>query len=149
MNRALLIALGTLFLACGRETWAHPTPDIPVRTWIEESGAMKIHIEIDPRCFDQDPTGAPYLTHAELLKLPPEQQAELKSRARTFLEKTVAICLDGEDQPASRFEPEFTTFVNRPLADEEAPVMVTFTCEESATNHGNIRSSHYPAIGSP
>lgn len=48
-------------------TWAHPIPGIPVRSNLE-NGQLKVQIELDLRCFEQDPEGAPYILYEDLKK---------------------------------------------------------------------------------
>jgi len=41
--------------------FAHPVPDIPVRTFFPGDGTARVTVEIDPRCFEPDPENAPSL----------------------------------------------------------------------------------------
>lgn len=82
---------------------AHPVPDIPVRGTFATGGAATISVEVDPRCFDADPTNAPSLTHATYRTLPPARQAELRRQAGDLVQRSVEFFFE----PVGRLQPEF------------------------------------------
>ena len=82
---------------------AHPVPDIPVRGTFATGGAATISVEVDPRCFDADPTSAPSLTHAIYRTLPPARQAELRRQAGELVQRSVEFFFE----PVGRLQPEF------------------------------------------
>ena len=56
------MALGAwLLLALAPAAVAHPIPDVPLRSFFEADGSAVIKIELETRCFSQDPVGEPYL----------------------------------------------------------------------------------------
>ena len=43
---------------------SHPIPDIPVVGNFEHNGSCKIIVEIDTRCFAEDPEDVPFLSQS-------------------------------------------------------------------------------------
>ena len=86
--------------------WAHPIPDIPVRGSFQSGGAAKIVVELDPRCFEPDPTGAPSLLKPALEAMPADQQEALKIQAVEFTKSRLAFYLEpmGQIVPDFRFD---------------------------------------------
>ena len=58
----LLLAL-VLF---SRLAWANPEPDVPVHCHFDKDGSVTVRIEIDPRCFTDDPMSERYLMKVDL-----------------------------------------------------------------------------------
>ena len=50
-----------LCLAPGPVALAHPVPDVPLRSFFDADGSAVIEIELDTRCFSDDPESEPYL----------------------------------------------------------------------------------------
>lgn len=123
---ALLLCSGLVWLLAATSL-AHPLPDVPVRANFEQNGDWTLQVEIDPRCFEDDPNVAPYLTNADLAVTPAERKDKLKAQARDYIQKVVAIVLD----PAADVKPdytwEFTGAENAELKTPEDPVMLTGT----------------------
>ena len=105
--------------------WAHPLPDIPVRAVFEEGGDVSSQVEIDPRCFEDDPNTAPYVTNADLPFFKEDKKALLKQKAADYVAHAVEFMYD----PTGQFKPEFTweyTTLNAvALKAPEDPVMLT------------------------
>ena len=105
-------------------TLAHPTPDVPVRARFADDGEAVIQVEVDPRCFDDDPLHAPYLTRRELDEMSPAQRRQLETRAAAFIAATIRFFFE----PAAltpEFHYTFTTHGGKPLGPEpDTPVMV-------------------------
>jgi hypothetical protein len=134
----LLRLLRPLILAAfGQSIFAHPIPDIPVRSSFNDDRSVTIRVEVDPRCFAADPLNEPYLDNARLLPLEREKKAELFSKAEALIKDFIEF----RAQPAGRLHPEFklkfTTFANKALiwnptrlaesnaASAQTPVMIT------------------------
>jgi hypothetical protein len=133
---------------------AHPVPDIPVRTVFNSDGTATIRVEVDPRCFAQDPLNEPYLENAKLQTYTEEQRTELLDRARKLILDTIEFSLlpGGTVQPEFRLK--FTSFANQALSwnvekpaenTEECavmPVMVTaeWSVDASKANGYRIRA---------
>ncbi len=110
-------------------THAHPVPDIPVRSIFKDDGTVTIRVEIDPRCFAEDPLNEPYLENADLQSYKPEQKTELLSQVRQLIQDSIEFRLlpGGPVQP--KFEMRFTTFAGQPLLwDAEKPEENTAEC---------------------
>jgi hypothetical protein len=98
--RHLLCAL--LFLITS-SAFAHPVPDIPVRGTFTSGGAATVSVEVDPRCFDANPTDAASLTFATFRTLPAARQAELREQAGALVARSVDFFFE----PVGRVQPEF------------------------------------------
>lgn len=98
-------ALAAVLLAC-TNVLAHPIPDIPVRGYFTEGGAAKVVVEVNPRCLEEDPVGAPSLLRPDFEKLTADQKEALKIRAAEYVKSRVAFFLEplGQVTPAFGFE---------------------------------------------
>lgn len=122
--RPVLFALAVFF---GVPAGAHPVPDLPVRGVFESGGAATIHVEVNPRAFDADPTTAPSLTNSTYRTLPVARRAELLRQAQELVTRTIEFYLEpiGRQQPAFTFD--FTGEGHKPLAGEDDVVVVMGT----------------------
>ena len=120
-----LALIATLFSAALSPTLAHPIPDLPLRSYFEADGSAVIKIEVDTRCFSEDPVNEPYLLVEQYLRLSEAQRDRFRSQAQEYAKRTVELSLDpgGVVQPIWTFE--FTTFRSRPLSRADDPVMLT------------------------
>lgn len=101
----VLLFLSALLLAAPF-LQAHPIPDIPVRGYFYEGGAAKILVEVNPRCFEKDPTSAPSLLRPDFDKLSADQKEALKVQAAEYVKGRIAFYLEplGQVTPAFDFE---------------------------------------------
>lgn len=106
---------------------AHPVPDVPVRADFAHDGSWTLQVEIDPRCFEEDPNVALSVTKADLATFPQERQQMLKTQAADYVKKVVEILLDPPVPVNPAFEFEFTTHENAPLKAPEDVVVMTGT----------------------
>jgi len=103
---------------------AHPAPDVPVRAWFSNDGEAVIQIEVDPRCFEEDPLNTPYLIKRQLDEMSQAQQQHLKSRAAAFVPATVQFSFEPTALTPD-FEYTFATHGGKSLGKElDDPVMV-------------------------
>jgi len=104
---------------------AHPVPDVPLRAFFKADKSVVIKIEIDPRCFSEDPETEPYLRLNQYLQFSQPVLDALRLKAQQFVEQTVKISfLPGSvDPPDWKFD--FTTFNSKKLGRSDDPVMVT------------------------
>jgi hypothetical protein len=86
---------------------AHPIPDIPVRGYFSEGGAGKVVVEVNPRCFDGDPTKAASMLRPDFEKLTVDQKEALKVQAAEYVKSRVAIFLEPLGQVTPAFVYEF------------------------------------------
>ncbi|MDP1588260.1 MAG: hypothetical protein Q8M07_10980 [Prosthecobacter sp.] len=116
-----------LFWACAAPCLAHPLPDVPVRADFAQDGGWTLQVEVDPRCFEEDPNVALSVTNADLALFTAERKEQLKTAARDYVKRVVEIVLD----PAAPVNPEFvfgfTTHENAPLKTPEDAVVLTGT----------------------
>lgn len=114
-----------LCLALGPVAVAHPVPDVPLRSFFDSDGSAVIEIELDTRCFSDDPESEPYLLVEQYLGLSEADRARLRARAREYAERIVELSFHpvGAIQPDWEFE--FTTFRSQPLRRADDPVMLT------------------------
>ncbi len=104
---------------------AHPIPDIPVRGVFENGGKAKISVEINPRCFDEDPDTATALIKALYETLAEARTSELISKATDLVRKNLELYFEpiGRIQPEFHFE--FTGEGRKTLEDGESVVVLT------------------------
>lgn len=108
-------------------TLAHPVPDVPVKADFAQDGSWTLQVEVDPRCFEEDPNVALSVTKADLATFSPERQQKLKTQATEYIKKVVEIVLDPPVPVTPAFEFEFTTHENAPLKTPEDVVVMTGT----------------------
>ena len=110
-----MVVLSLALSAIGQSTFAHPVPDIPVRSTFGNDGSVTIRVEVDPRCFTPDPLNEPYLENARLLSLDREKKSELFSKARALIQDSIEFQAPPIGQLQPKFTLKFTTFDNIPL----------------------------------
>lgn len=120
----LAIALSLLTSA-----WAHPVPDIPVRTYFTPEGTCTLTVEVDPRCFAPDPNTAASLMQPILPTLSADRVTELKSQAQALVKKYVEFLFDPTGPVQPEFTFEFTGHDRAPLDSEDDIVVLTGTWE--------------------
>ena len=103
---------------------AHPIPDIPVRGYFNSDGTAIIRVEVDPRCWAEDPEQEPFLLHWLLKEMDAKEKAELTTKASDYVKTHIEFWF----QPL-QINPKFTfTFTghdNKKLEKNDDPVMVT------------------------
>jgi hypothetical protein len=119
-----------IFLLCGLMAWAgsveaHPIPDIPVRAVFPGDGSVRVMVEVNPRCFDEDPAIAPSLLHSDLEGLSEASREELKRRAAELVRQWIEFTFE----PRGRVQPEFlyrfSAHGGTPLAAPDDVVVLT------------------------
>lgn len=117
-----LLALLTLLLPLS--ALAHPIPDIPVRTYFKSDGTAVIRVEVDPRCFVEDPEQEPYLTKRVYDDSTKKENDELIKQTREYIKKHIKFYFQPLPiEPDFKFS--FTSFDNKPPKESEDPIMVT------------------------
>ena len=114
-----------LLLALVPVALAHPIPDVPLRAFFEADGSGVIKIELDTRCFSQDPEAEPYLFLEEYLLLSESERDRLRNQARAYTEKVLQLSFEPGGAARPEWEFEFTTLRGRPLTRADDPVMLT------------------------
>jgi len=107
--------------------FANPEPDIPVRSQFNKDGSCVIKVEMDPRCFTDDPMHERYLMNVDLSYRSAADLQKLKDQAADAIQRWVRL----EFVPASTLKPEFTlAFAGQnqsPLMKADDPVVITAT----------------------
>ena len=105
--------------------FAHPVPDIPVRTFFPGDGTARVTVEIDPRCFEPDPENAPSLVPHGFSGFTDAEKDGLKARAADLVRRSVEFTLE----PLGKMQPEFIfTFTGKsgvPIGGAEDPIVLT------------------------
>ena len=55
----VMAAAVALLVADAPSVRAHPAPDVPVRAFFDDDGTAVVKIEVDVRCFAENPVEAP------------------------------------------------------------------------------------------
>ncbi len=82
---------------------AHPIPDIPVHGRFESGGKALIRVDVNPRCFDENPTDATSLTRLLFSNLTRERKEQLIKAAAELVQKELEFFLE----PVGRIQPDF------------------------------------------
>jgi hypothetical protein len=101
--RSLFTLLCLLIASFAGGVHAHPIPDVPVRAFFEAGGDCTIQVEVDPRCFDEDPDSAASLLYEFVPNMPEADRAAYFEKARAFVPKTVEFIFE----PLGRLNPAF------------------------------------------
>tara|TARA_Y100000588_G_scaffold331361_1_gene368960 strand:+ start:235 stop:1521 length:1287 start_codon:yes stop_codon:yes gene_type:complete len=101
----------------------HPIPDIPVLGSFDSNGSMTISVEIDPRCFSQDPEKEPFLQREAFDKLDANERNTLVENAQNLMASSLRVRFNQGNWflPAFRYE-----FVGKSLESLEAEEEVFF-----------------------
>lgn len=127
MTQRLLSAGAALLLAAVSQAFAHPLPDVPMRASFDEGGGWTLQVEVDPRCFEEDPNIALSVLNSDLATFSDERKSQLKATARDYVKRVIEIVLDPAVPVDPQFEFEFTTHENAPLKAPEDIVVLTGT----------------------
>ena len=114
-----------LFFSLVSLAMAHPVPDVPLRSFFAADGSAVIRIEVDTRCFSEDPEGEPYLHLNEYLRMSQAARDQLRSKALDYVRRTVEISFEPEGVVQPDWAFEFTTFQSGQLTRADDPVMLT------------------------
>ena len=136
--------MAALALALTGGVLAHPIPDIPVRGSFDADGRCSIRVEVDPRCFEEDPNTASSLLYVQLQKTWTEaERASLKVKAKDFIRASVAFFFEPQGRIDPEFDFEFTAAGAEPLKNADDIVVLTGIWRSSVPSgmHGyRIRS---------
>jgi hypothetical protein len=128
MRAAIIILAPFLLLSLSPTLMAHPIPDIPVRASFDAEGTCTIRVEVDPRCFYDDPEDETYLTKVQLEKLvSPAEADELKATATALIQRGVEFFFEPQGEFEPEFTWEFTAMGGGPLVKFDDPAVITGT----------------------
>ncbi len=131
----LLLLAASLFLPA--PVLAHPVPDIPVRSFFEADGSARLEVEIDIRCFAEDPENEPYLQHWVLKEMTAAEKETYVAKARDFVGKSIAFFIEPEGEVKPEFEWHFTSHRGEALEAIDDPVMITGIWKRQAPRPAN------------
>jgi len=123
--RRLLCLLSLVFAF--QAASAHPIPDIPVHGSFRTGGDASVRVDVNPRCFDEDPTGASSMTRIVLMNLTEGRKAELLKAAAELVRKNAEFYLEPVGQVQPEFVFEFGGEAGRPLENDESVVVISGT----------------------
>lgn len=124
------LTAGCSFLLSTTVALAHPVPDVPVRAHFNSDGSARFEVEIDLRCFADDPENEPYYIYQVLRTVTEERKSELKEPAKVFLENTMKIFFPPIAEAASAdFSIDFGKVGGGELKEDEDPVALFATWE--------------------
>ncbi len=115
---------GLLLLLAGTAS-GHPVPDIPVRGYFEEGGGATIRVEVDPRCFAEDPEKEPYLLKWVVDEFSDEEGGALLDQARKLVRDSIMFELAPQGRVIPEFQFRFTSHDAKPLEKDGDPVVLT------------------------
>ena len=120
-----------IFLLCPLFAWAHPIPDIPVIGSFERNGSASITIEVDPRCFAEDPEEVPFLQKDAFDKLGSQETKALKDKARSLMQKALRVRFGSEEWFFPEFRFEFLTKEHETIVLDGDIVVIRGTYERT------------------
>lgn len=128
-----------LFLAAAlllpwMSAFAHPIPDLPVRTFFQSDGKVRIDVELDLRCFEPDPLTDPYTLMEEYEELTEMERDALIEKAKAYLGRVVGFVFEpgGEIEPG--FTYRFTTPGGKKIKEAEDIVVLTASWETTVAD---------------
>lgn len=124
MKRFLLYSALLAVWLLPRTVEAHPIPDIPVRAYFSSDGSAILRVEVDSRCFTENPVDEPYLLFWLLKEMDQKEKDALKAQARDYVKKNIEFWFSPE-RIDPQFEYTFTGFDNETLGKDDDSVMIT------------------------
>lgn len=128
---SLLLFLGfVISFALAERSVAHPLPELPVWAFFEEDGTARFEIEVDPRCFIEDPETELYMLYWYLQRCDESEKEAMFEQARTFIPTRIDLVFDspaGVEEP--KFSCRFTTLGGKALKDLDDPVVIRASWE--------------------
>ena len=126
--------------------WAHPIPDIPVIGDFERNGKAVIIVEVDPRCFAEDPEEGPFLQKEAFDKLDEKEKKELTDQARNLLQETLRMRFGPEEWFFPEFRFEFLTKEHETLILDGDVIVLRGILERTLTS--DVKSYQIKAMDS-
>lgn len=124
-----------LFISLETGLWAHPIPDIPVRSNFEKD-VLKIQVELDLRCFDQDPEAAPYILYEDFKKWGEISKNTAFQLAKDYVNERIQLVFSDlpEFKPKYRFR--FIKMGGGALEKDEDVVVVVAEMDRKIVQQG-------------
>ena len=125
---------------------AHPIPDIPVIGTFEREGKAVVLVEVDPRCFAEDPEEVDFLLKEAYDKLSDQEREKLKDQANTLMENTLRARFGPEEWFFPDFRFDFLTKEHETIILEEDIVVLRGTYERTLSQ--DLRTYQIKALDS-
>lgn len=103
---------------------AHPIPDLPVHGNFQTGGKALIRVDVNPRCFDEDPTTATSMTRIVFENISQERKAQLLKAADALIKREIEFYLEPGGKIQPEFEFEFSGEAGRSLDTDESVVVI-------------------------
>lgn len=136
----------SLFALWAYPACAHPIPDIPVHGSFESGGRAYIRVDVNPRCFDENPTDATSLTRLLYSNLTAERKEQMLKMAADLLKKELEFFLEPVGRVQPEFRLEFSGEAGRALENENEDSVVVISAKwqtqiPSGVTGWSVRSS--------
>jgi len=105
--------------------FAHPVPDIPVRGYFHRGGEAVLKVEIDLRCFAEDPENEPYLLKWVLDESSEAEKREWIQAAEKLTQESITFHFEPLGRTLPEFAWNFTSHAGKELSKEDDPVVLT------------------------
>ena len=124
----------------------HPIPDIPVIGTFEREGKAVVLVEVDPRCFAEDPEEVALLLKEAYDKLSDQEREKLKDQVNTLMENTLRARFGPEEWFFPDFRFDFLTKEHETIILEEDIVVLWGTYERTLSQ--DLRTYQIKALDS-
>lgn len=98
---------------------AHPIPDLPVFGKFQSNGNAIISVEIDTRCFAEDPEKMPFFTVGKFNELNASAKNQLVLQARNMLQQSLELRFSNQKWFSPEFKMKFTNRDGGKLSEEQ------------------------------
>lgn len=105
--------------------FAHPEPDIPIKSQFAKDGSALVTLEIDPRCFTADPNTESYLMKIQLEAMTEAEKKELIKQVSDAVQQWIEFHFEPSGKANAQFSYEFTGIAGAELKLADDPVVVT------------------------
>lgn len=131
----LQVILFLTLLSLKAIAWAHPIPDIPVRSNLEND-ILEIQIELDLRCFEQDPEAAPYLLYKDLKKWGEISKNTAFKLAENYIDGRIQLIFSDSEDFLPTYSFSFVKLGGGVLKEDEDVVVVAAKVQRKIVKNG-------------
>lgn len=124
MNAPFRCAFVLLPLFATASAFAHPVPDILVRSYFSSSGEAEIRVEVDPRSFEAHPEEHDYLQKKAADDVDDSSLESLGTTADRFLAGRVKFLLEPLGEVKPEFDWSFAKLGDGPLENPDDPAVL-------------------------
>lgn len=124
MNFPFRSAFALLPLLAAASAFAHPVPDILVRSYFSSSGEAEIRVEVDPRSFEAHPEEHDYLQKKAADDVDDSSLESLGTTADRFLAGRVKFLLEPLGEVKPEFDWSFAKLGDGPLENPDDPAVL-------------------------